>query len=78
MPLRRPRREHEHDPRVALGDDRVPFVGLEPHDRSRTPVHRRAARLDAHLPVDDDEQRRLLDLMVAELLARREVHGDDA
>ena len=50
----------------------MPLFLFEPHERSRSGLERLIARLDPHLAGDDDDVRMLVDLVVAELLARIE------
>lgn len=70
----RPRGEEEEEPGAALRRDRVALVRLEVDDRPDSRVDGLAAGLDLRRPFDDDDPRVLLDLVLAELLAR--VEGD--
>ena len=45
-------------------------------ERAGVPVHRFVGRLNAHVPVEDEEQRRLLDAVVAERLTGTQLDQD--
>lgn len=65
----RPGREQQENPCSVLGRDRPPFVGLEHAKRPWASLDRLIAGLDPRRAVDDQHERMLLDLMVAERLA---------
>jgi hypothetical protein len=78
MPVAGPRREHEQQPRVAAGADLVALAGVEDREEARTAGHGLAAARDLDLAVDDEQVGALVDLVVLELLARRQVQRDGA
>src|SRR5581483_7697618 len=70
--------EQEQQAGAALARDRVPLVRLEEEERAGAGVDALARGLDAHRAVDDDEERVLLHLVVAELLPGLEPDQDGA
>src|SRR5262249_53234160 len=67
-----PRREEEQQASAVTAGDRMPLVRLERDERPRTGVELLPVALDAHLAVDDQDERVLLHLVLAEFLPRLE------
>ncbi len=78
MALAGPRRQQEEELRAFLARDEVPLVGLEVHERSDRSLDRVGRGADPGRTLDDDDPGVLLDLVVAELLARFEADQDGA
>src|SRR5215210_1404491 len=79
MPGARPRREQEEEPRVAASADLVALVGIEDGQQPGPPGDAlTVVALDLDLAVDHDQVGALVDLMVLQLLAGRQVQGDRA
>src|SRR5215210_1214844 len=78
MPLARPRGEEEQDARVARGAHLVALLGVEMRDEPRAARHCRAALLDLDLAIGHDDPCALVDLVLLEPLAGRQVDGDHA
>ena len=72
MALAGPRSEEEQNLGALVAADGVPLVRLEVRERPSLPFDALAARLDLGVPVDDQDPRVLLHLMVAERLPRIE------
>ena len=72
MPRTGPGGQEEQDPRALGARDGAPLVGLERQERAGPSLELLAGRLDAHAAVDDEDERVLLDLVVAKLLPRIE------
>jgi hypothetical protein len=68
MALAGPRSEEKQDLGALLASERVPLVRLEVRERPGRPLDALAAGVDLGLPVDDQDPRMLLHLVVAELL----------
>src|SRR5215218_6939039 len=79
VPVARPRGEHEQQPRVAPSAHLVALAGGEDREEPRPAGHAVAAPArDLDLAVDDHEVGALVDLMVLELLAGRQMQRDGA
>ena len=76
VPLARPRREHQQQPRVALRAHLVALLGVEHRDEARASADAAAVRVDLDLAVDHDEVRALVHLVVLEALAGGQVDRD--
>src|SRR5665213_651263 len=72
-----PRRQQQQQPRVGGSDHLVPLPGSELHQQPDAPAHALAlGGRDLDLAVEYDEPRALVNLMVGEALASREVEHD--
>jgi len=78
VPLARPGRQQQQQARVANRAHLVTFFGVEVGDEARPARDRRAVPVELDLPARHDHPGALMDLVVLELVARREVDGDDA
>lgn len=78
MALARPRGEQQEEARPAVASHRVPFTGVEAHERTGAARLGPAARLDDDLAVDHHDPGVLLHLVVAERLAGVEHDQDGA
>src|SRR3954464_5113234 len=76
MPLPRPRRQHQHDPRVGLRGHLVVLPGLEVGEEARAAGLRPAVRGQLDLALCHEQVGPLVDAVLLELLARREVDRD--
>src|SRR4051794_7100613 len=74
--LARPRRQEEQQPRVGFRAHLVALVRIEVREEPRPRARRRAVLGDLDLAVVDVQPGVLVDLVVLEHLARREVDGD--
>src|SRR5262249_47327387 len=64
--------QQEQEAGAVLGRHCASLVGRKRDERPGAGVDHSALALDPHLPLDDEHQRVLLDLVLAELLARLE------
>ncbi len=71
-----PRSEEKQEPGPSFGRDGVPLPGLEEQERSRLRLEALAGGFDIDRALDDEDERVLPDLVVAELLARVEPDQD--
>ena len=76
MPRSRPGSEHEQDPGVTRGAHLVALSRVEHGREARPAAHGRAVGVDLHLAVDHDQVRALVDLVVLQALAGRQVDRD--
>jgi hydroxyacylglutathione hydrolase len=74
----RPRCEGQQEPSAAFGGDGAPLLRVEAEEIARDCANYIVADVDPRLARDDEEQCRLLHLVVAELLLRLERDEDDA
>src|SRR5688572_16641194 len=78
VPLTRPGRQEQQDARVARGAYLVAFLGVEVCDEPGAAGDRRPVLLELDLAPRNDHPGALMDLVLAKLLAGREVDGDHA